>query len=147
MRRIAARAGTLASLPLIVLASVGCSLLGGNVASLAVGDCFDPPNTVEVEDVKRHPCTDPHGGEVFFVTDYAPSEGPLPDEADFRDFLGDRCPAAFEAYTGIDWASDTTYDIGTLWPSQDSWNGGDREMTCYVVRVDGAALTQSLRKA
>ena len=141
MRLIAARAGLLVA---IATAAVGC---GGNVANLAVGDCFDPPNTVEVEDVPRHACTEPHGGEVFLVTDYTPPEGPLPDEADFRDFLGERCPAAFEAYTGIDWANDTTYDIGTLWPSQNSWNGGDREMTCYIVRVDGAKLTQSLRKA
>ena len=121
----------------------------GNAGDLAVGDCFDVPATEQqtVEDVQHHPCTDAHGAEVVFVGDYQPTGGNHPSPSDVEAFVGSTCIPAFTQYTGLDFQTATDYDLGWFWPTAEGWGQGDHEVICYLVRVDEASLTQSLKGA
>ncbi|HXG25813.1 MAG TPA: septum formation family protein [Candidatus Binatia bacterium] len=121
--------------------------LTGAASDLQVGDCFDEPPGMEatVSEVTRHPCTDPHDAEVFFVADYSPSGGPFPGDVALEAFIDANCPAAYTAYLGRDYVTDTEYDYGVYFPLPEGWDAGDHEITCFVVRIDGGQMTQSVR--
>ena len=119
----------------------------GNAGELAVGDCFDPPTTVNtvVKDVQHHPCTDAHLAEVFFVGKYdQPSTG-YPNETAFQNFVLDRCIGAFQTYTGQTYQQATELDIQPFWPTEEGWGKGDKEVTCFAVRVDGGTMKSSVK--
>ncbi|UFU02697.1 septum formation family protein [Ruania suaedae] len=90
------------------------------------------------------PCQDPHGLEVYAEE--------LVEEADYPDFPGEDVfgTAADEfCLAGIDTALpaglDTT-NIGyhSLYPSQETWDAGDRKFTCLIVADDGYTFTGSV---
>jgi hypothetical protein len=123
----------------------------GNAGSLAVGDCFDVPADVSateqetVEDVQHHPCTDAHGAEVVFVGDFAPATDTHPAEDAVLSFVGSSCVPAFKTYTGLDFEQAADYDLGWFWPTAEGWSKGDHKIICYLIRVDDATMTQSLK--
>ena len=122
--------------------------LTGNAGDLAVGDCFDPPAaTVEtVEDVQHHPCTDPHGAEVFYVGEYPDGENvEYPSDAAFDAHVEATCVPAFNTYTGLDYISDPTWDFGYFVPTAEGWDGGDHEVLCYAIRIDEAPTSVSIK--
>ena len=123
--------------------------LPGNATDLEVGDCFDAPTTVDetVEDVSHHPCTDAHTAEVFFVADY-PGADAYPGVEAFDAFTEANCPPAFQEYTGLDFYGTEAedLDIGLFYPLEEGWNQGDKEITCYIVRVDGGPMNQSVKR-
>ena len=142
--------GLLARIGLIAAIAGGAWIfrdyLTGAATDLQVGDCFDAPTYVgEVDEVPHHPCTDEHDAEVFFVADY-PDSPAYPGEDAFDVFTESNCVPAFQAYTGLDFYS-SEYDMGVLYPVEDGWNAGDHEITCYLVRVDDAKLTESVKAA
>ena len=147
MRSILLRLGLLGAIGVggLVLAPY----LMGNVADLAVGDCFDPPNEeVEVSEVQRHPCTDSHTGEVIYVGDYPGNDAAsYPTDQVFLEHVGRACMPAFESYTGLDYETATEWDFGYFTPTDAGWADGDREISCYAIRVDGAPTTGSLKAA
>jgi hypothetical protein len=124
--------------------------LTGNAGELKVGDCFDEPTTAEttIKDVQHHPCNEAHTAEVVFIGDHpAPAGAAVITEEDLGQFLRDTCAPAFNAYTGTDIFADETWDLRPFWPVDDRWKAGDREVTCYAVRVDGATMNTSIKKA
>jgi hypothetical protein len=123
--------------------------LSGSAAELAVGDCFDvPAANVDVSDVQHHPCTESHTGEVFILTNHPAAKGTPPlTEAQLIAFLTTSCAPAFTAYVGQESANSGVLDFGAFYPADKEWNDGDRGITCYVDRVDDAAMTTSLKKA
>lgn len=141
MRSIALRFGILA---VLALGAVGC---GGSANDLVVGDCFDPPADTEgtVTDVAKRPCTEAHGAEVVFVGDFSPATDTYP--ASFQAFYASACAPAFTTYTGLDFSSDTTYDMAAFKPTPDSWGTGDRKVICYALRIDEAKMNASIRKS
>lgn len=147
MRSIAMRFGLLAALGIGGLAAA--PYLMGSVADLAVGDCFDPPTEESVvAEVQRHPCSDAHSGEVIYVGSYPTADdASFPGDAAFIDHIRAVCVPAFEAYTGLDYESDPTWDFGYFTPTADGWAEGDKGISCHVTRIDGAATTGSVRSA
>lgn len=122
--------------------------IAGNAGDLAVGDCFDEPaSQTEVTDVQHHPCTESHTSEVVFVGDVPGGNEAYPTEEQFLDFVRSQCVPAFNAYTGVDFDSDPTLEMGYFIPTADGWKSGDHEMICHGLRFDGAATTQSIKKA
>jgi hypothetical protein len=121
--------------------------LSGAAADLRVGDCFDVPAEIDVvTDVQHRPCGDAHDAEVFFVADYSTaSDAAFPTDAAFDRNITDECLPAFEAYTGRDWDASTDLDYFAFIPLEEGWRDGDREVLCYLARVDGAKVTGSLR--
>lgn len=125
-------------------------VLSGNVGDLKVGDCFDPPTLTAadstVKDVQHHPCTDLHGGEVFYIGK-APGEAnaAYPSDNEFLLLVGGECMPAYLGYTGRDFETDTTYDFSYMTPTAEGWTKGDRVIDCFVVRVDGQTFKGSVR--
>ena len=123
--------------------------LGGAADDLRVGDCFDIPGLeTEVTDVQRHPCTEAHTGEVYFVGDFAgAADASYPSGDAFEEYVAQKCLPAFKAYTGSELLVQTLLDGGYLSPTSTGWTGGDREVTCYLYRVDEQPMTRSYRGA
>jgi Septum formation len=120
--------------------------LSSNAGDLAVGDCFDEPaEATEVKDVQHHPCTEPHTSEVVFVGDIGGGNDAYPTETQFLDFVRDQCVPAFNTYTGLDFDTDTTLDMGYFYPLEEGWKSGDQEMICYVIRLDKTPTSQSIK--
>jgi hypothetical protein len=124
--------------------------LSGNVGDLKVGDCFDAASLTTtdaiVKDVQHHPCSDAHGGEVFFIGNVAArANSAYPAEETFTAFVRDQCLPAYSTYTGRDFDSDTTYDFQWLTPTPSGWARGDRAIDCFVLRVDGQVSKGSVR--
>jgi hypothetical protein len=93
------------------------------------GDCLtEIPDSSRVLYVKAVGCDQPHKGEVFAVL-------PLPD----GDFPGDsavvkyadRCAPALTEYAP-DANSDSGIQLFVLYPTADSWQRGDRTVTCIA---------------
>jgi hypothetical protein len=122
--------------------------ISSNAGDLAVGDCFDEPaGLTEIKDVQHHPCTESHTSEVLFVGDHPGGNDAYPSETQFLEFVQTQCVPAFNTYTGLDFDTDTTLDMGYFFPTGDGWKGGDHEMICYGIRLDKAPSTQSIKKA
>ena len=56
-----------------------------------------------------------------------------------EDFALDRCVAGFDKAVGTPFM-ESSLDVVTMWPSAESWKGGDRTIACIAVRVDGDVL-------
>ena len=108
---------------------------------LAIGQCFDVPASTSVSTVERRTCTEAHDAEVFSVVEYSGSETSYPITLAFDRFVGDTCSPVFDAYVG----TAPELEFGYFYPSSDGWSGGDRTITCYAVRGDGAKLTKSVK--
>jgi len=120
--------------------------LTGAVDSLQVGDCFDVPAGETVEDVQHRPCTEPHDGEVFVVRDYAGSDG-YPTIAQFDAWAEQECIGTdFLAYVGQQYETRQDVGVGYLYPLEEGWGRGDREMTCYLSPTNGGKVSASYRK-
>ncbi len=121
-------------------------LLPGNASTLAVGDCFDVPTGTEtIEDVQHHPCTEAHGGEVVLSGNYEPSSATYPTDAEFEDFVADKCLPAFETYTGRTYETATDLNIEWFVPTAESWADGNKKVVCYALNADGSTLTKSVK--
>jgi len=146
MQGLLIRVGIIAVI--VVAAFIFRDFISGNASDLKVGDCFDQPSTVNtvVNDVQHHPCSDPHTAEVFFVADYDPASATYPTEDAFQSFVLDRCLGAFQSYTGRAWQDAQELDVQPFWPTEEGWGKGDKEVTCFAVRVDGGKITGSVKQ-
>ena len=136
---------------IIAVIAVGAFLfrdrLSGSAADLKVGDCFDVPAAdVDIEDVQHHPCNEAHTSEVVHVGDM-PASDTYPSDSQFVSFVEAQCIPAFNGYTGLDYLTDQVIDMGYLTPTLEGWGGGDHELICYAIRVDGSTVSQSLKGA
>ncbi len=113
------------------------------VLALGTGDCFDDPagDETEVASVAAMPCDQPHDNQAYAVFD-------LPD----GDWLGSEvvveaafngCLERFEAAIGESYEV-SPLDILPLYPTEASWDAGDREVVCAVYNVDLSKLTGSV---
>ncbi|HEY7583942.1 MAG TPA: DUF4328 domain-containing protein [Acidimicrobiia bacterium] len=106
-----------------------------NNLQFAVGDCF---NDVEGE-YEVVSCERPHYAEAYRVADH-PDQAFYPGATRLADWAEPFCYRHFESYTGIAY-QDSDLDFGYLYPTEGSWNGGDREVICFVFQVSGEDLT------
>ena len=106
-----------------------------SVFELAVGDCFDEPDTAQgVQTVPLVDCAGPHDSEVFALIAYPAEAGePYPGAEVVQEFGDESCRGeAFTAYV------DQEYDLSalfasTLVPSEESWTqADDREIVCIL---------------
>ena len=122
----------------------------GAAADLRVGDCIElPAQAGEVSEVQHRPCPDQHDAEIYHVFDIPAiaAGGPrvYPTDDQFTEILTARCEPAFDSYTGLNFDTALDFDWGAFTPGVAGWDDGDREVTCYIVRVDGAKISGSMR--
>jgi hypothetical protein len=125
-----------------VAIAAGCQ---GNVFSLKVGECFAGAAQGQVSDVNKVDCGAAHDSEVFSVFDYPNAPSDFPGSAAIDTAASARCPTDFQAYVGID-AATSSYGIGQLVPTAESWAQGDRQLVCLIQPgTSGTTLTGSAR--
>lgn len=120
---------------------------GNSSFSLAKGDCFDVPGETfdeDVYDVDEVACSGEHDAEVFASVPLSGSD--YPGEGHVTDVAEDKCYALQSAYAMDQWALTDEVDVYYLTPTADSWDWGDREITCvFANRDEKGTLTGSLR--
>ncbi|MBP2454454.1 septum formation family protein [Mycolicibacterium lutetiense] len=93
------------------------------------GDCLtEIPDSSRVLYVKAVGCDQPHKGEVFAVLPLPDGEFPG-DSAVVK--YADRCAPALTEYAP-DANSDSGIQLFVLYPTADSWQRGDRTVTCIA---------------
>ena len=139
-----APSGTVLRRSLIVtslLLAGACGPGEGSVFGLSEGECFDDPEvTQDVREVPLVPCDQPHDNEVFATFDLDDGEFPGGEVVEEQALEG--CTEAFPEGVAERY-DDTQLVIGVFTPSADSWDGGDREVVCFLSSPDGM-LTGSL---
>jgi hypothetical protein len=130
----------------------GCSVLNsfvegpppGEVDAFAIkiGDCLnDAQISDEVTSVPFVDCAEPHDSEVFARTEITVDV--FPGNEALETELGAFCRGdAFTQFIGIEYA-DSVYDTSGYYPSESSWEDGDRELLCTVWDPD-AQVTGTL---
>jgi len=104
---------------------------------LAVGDCFDRPDSPDVESVPAVPCRRPHDLEVFatFTLD-ADETAAFPGNAAVATQAGTGCDERFADYVGV--AQDSSGLLIVPYPPDAlAWELGERGVTCAVSLAEG----------
>lgn len=110
---------------------------------LKVGDCFVIPDGTTVQTVEKHPCTESHNGEVVFVGDYTGDSFPI--SISLEGFVRDNCVPASETYIGRTLDSEPVLSLGYFSPTRDSWDNGNKSISCYLSLPDEAMTTESFK--
>jgi len=137
----------------LLLTLSGCAVVGDAagpgetiVFEITAGDCLnDAAETGEVSTVAVVDCAKPHDSEVYAAIVMA--DGDYPGDEQVLTQANDGCRAEFERFIGVP-AAESRYMFNALYPTEGSWNGGDREILCRVALVtDGMAekVTGSLK--
>lgn len=121
--------------------------ISGEASGLQIGDCIDLPTSGgDFTDVQHQPCNSPHDAEVIMVLTHPAAAGEAyPVVSGFDDYIEQNCVPAFRGYTGRDYQSDTTLELGYFHPTMTSWSNGDRGFTCHVYRIDRQKMSASVR--
>lgn len=144
----------------LVLGIIGLLLFGGIVVIGAIAGWYDDDDVaaidlevgqcvtldVDATEVARLPvveCSEVHQGEVYAVADIEggdeyPGESTVIARAEEL-CAGDR----FTEFVGVAYL-ESIYEIYTIYPIDDTWEDGDREVVCLVVDAAGDDLTGSL---
>ncbi|MEU9144977.1 DUF4190 domain-containing protein [Streptomyces sp. NPDC048349] len=123
------------------------------VKDLRVGDCFttdddlaeyqdkdgaDAPFTVTVV-----PCGRPHEGEAYAVFDLE-DDGAYPGTEKVAATTDEKCGKALTDYVGPSANLPDTLQTYVYFPSEGTWDSGDRQVTCFVGDTSGSS-TGSVR--
>ena len=112
---------------------------GGSVSATALqtGDCVnDLKDTTSLLSLPAVPCTQAHEGEVFAVFDLPAGPYPGADAVDRQ--ATSQCSDRITAYSPTA-GTDGTYNLFLVYPREQDWAGGDREIAC--VAVSGVGTT------
>lgn len=112
---------------------------------IAVGDCLVLPTEDVFSEIRRVPCSLPHGGEVFAVVDHPGTAYPTDDEV--ASFVDDTCRPTFATWTGSTFDDQELLDVNYFSPTDESWDAGNHSVQCYLARADGTLAEQSYRGA
>ncbi|PJK18873.1 septum formation family protein [Mycolicibacterium goodii] len=98
-------------------------------AEVKVGDCLaEIPDSSRVLYVQTVACDQPHKGEVFSVMQMP--DGDFPGESAVLEYT-DKCGPALKQYAPAA-ADDAAIRTLVLYPTADSWQRGDRTVTCIA---------------
>lgn len=138
------RALIVATLTAAAITFSGCSLIGNavngavtgedDVFSLKVGSCMnDYGSETEITSVPIVECSEPHDTEIYFASSVAGDEYPGLEAVQTQ--ADEDCRSAFEGFVGLAYDDSVLY-YSTLYPSDESWGGGDREILCGISKYD-----------
>ncbi len=127
----------------LVAGAVLLAACSSSVLQLEVGTCFDDPSGSydEVSEVPIVDCDQPHQNEVFANQDLTGSEFPGVEQVKNR--ADAVCLENFASYVGIAY-EDSIYEIGTLYPTPETWDIGDREVICFAYDMSLDQTTGSI---
>ncbi|MDH6180489.1 hypothetical protein M2152_000671 [Microbacteriaceae bacterium SG_E_30_P1] len=109
--------------------------------AIAVGDCLNDMGEGEVTTIPKVDCDEPHETEVYGSSTI--SDGDFPGNDAIVAQADVDCTELFANYVGAA-AEDSKYSIGYYFPTEESWENGDREILCYVFdeagRITGSVM-------
>jgi hypothetical protein len=123
-----------------------CSLLGPigsdtgdgstkDVFTIAVGDCLNDNGVDdEVSEVPVVDCADPHDSEAY--ASVLLPDGDFPGDDSVETQAVAQCTDEFATFIGLDYAQ-SSLQLAYFYPTQTSWEQGDREILCLVVDPAG----------
>ena len=115
----------------------------GGLGAFAIrhGDCVQLPDESFVASVEGVPCDQPHDAQVYAEFDVTGDVFPGGEALDTM--AADGCTQRWEPALGpYDPASNL--DLSFFTPTEESWNqGGDRNVDCFVITVDGTQIVGS----
>ncbi|MEZ5491923.1 MAG: GYF domain-containing protein [Gammaproteobacteria bacterium] len=116
-----------------------------SMAYLTTGACFDDPPggyANSISGVRSVPCDEPHDNEVYASIEVELQDYPGNDFLD--DYANTECIAQFEGFVGIDYDS-STLAVFPLYPTPESWETGDRVVSCILYEMNLEKLSQSAK--
>jgi hypothetical protein len=94
-----------------------------------VGDCLkEIPDSTRVLTVQTIECEQPHAGEVFSVLTMP--EGDFPGQPAIDEYA-DKCSPELATYSPEAIADDSV-QLYVLYPTAETWDQGDRAVTCIA---------------
>lgn len=117
-----------------------------DVMTIQVGDCFDDPDeTGVVYNLDAVPCSQAHDNEVFASVPLTGVWSEYPGQSVVESYAYEQCSGSrFDEFVGTPYF-DSSLDVFTLTPTQESWDQGDREIICALYRLDFEKLTGTAR--
>ncbi|GAB3755671.1 hypothetical protein GCM10027591_04750 [Zhihengliuella somnathii] len=120
------------------------------IFEVRAGDCLDDPQVnnaqkTELTDITLVHCSEPHTAEVY--VDIELDGDSTLDEDGFSDLFETHCVETFEDYVGVEPTHDAVADLGitAFYPTDESWQRGDRLFQCLIVGSEGFPLVGSAR--
>jgi MFS family permease len=114
-----------------------------SILRLAVGQCVR--GDLEYADVSAISCRAVHDGEVYAVLGHEAGPGePYPGEEALTSYGDDRCTQPFQEYVGLEFEQ-SEFGAIALWPTEDSWSAGMRQIVCFATSPEGDRLIRSVR--
>ena len=110
---------------------------------MRAGLCF--PAHLDISTVMAYeavPCDDEHGSEVVGVVKLPDTRYPGSDAAYAA--ADPYCYEAFAKYVGVDY-EESELEMTFVFPTEETWDEGDRQVVCYAHEVGGAAVTGTVR--
>src|ERR1700758_689309 len=100
-----------------------------------VGDCIEttPGDNANVKTLPKVSCDKPHEGEVYALLQV--SGDTFPGQTALRDEYEKQCESALGTYSPKA-AADSAYQIYVLYPTQQTWDKGDRHVACLTITTD-----------
>ena len=100
-----------------------------------LGDCIEttPSNLSTVKRLPKVSCDKPHEGEVYALLPV--SAASFPGQSTLRDEYEKKCLSALESYSSKA-SEDPVYQIFVLYPTQETWDQGDRRVACITITQD-----------
>ncbi|RRD29042.1 septum formation family protein [Actinomyces bowdenii] len=128
----------------------GCSaiqsIIGGTHSTdISVGQCIKDlgESSDQVGQVTVVDCSEPHLYEVYAEVELNADQ--LPDQATIESEAESAClGTGFSDYVGVAY-EESEYGTTYLSPSQDTWDAGDRKVSCLITSSDGSELTGSAK--
>lgn len=124
--------------------TTGTVTQGGDITatSLQVGDCVNNlRDTTNLLSLPAVPCSQPHEGEVFAVFNLP--AGPYPGAEAVDKAVNDECSGRFAAYAPN--PTDPNPGLFSVYPLQQNWERGDREVACIATPGGGGRSTGSIK--
>ncbi len=88
-------------------------------------------------------CSEPHLYEVYAETELSGDQ--LPDQATMDSEAESAClGTGYSDYVGVAF-EESEYGTTYLTPSQDTWDAGDRKISCLITSADGSEMTGSVK--
>lgn len=107
-----------------------------DVLSLSVGDCLSDLSGSMFATLPVVPCSEPHEGEVYALFDVSLDGITYPGEDAIIDEAEQGCDSRLQNYAPSAYR-DSGVEIFYLYPSEDTWSFGDREVVCITYYPDG----------
>jgi hypothetical protein len=131
----------------LVLVTVLSSASTTLVEDLAVGDCFDHPESAEVSVIDTVSCEEAHDLETFAVVTYPTGpEEVFPGDTAVAEYGASACANQFSEFVGVSWF-EAGFDVNLFLPNEETWGSSDRTVQCNLTRLDGQKAEGSARNA